>query len=105
MRIELWEIDSSLSSISFAVRHLVLSKTRGRFNRWRGTVTVPDGDLTRAAIDVVIYASSIDTGVARRDAQRGLSLGEALSQDHVHRPPGWRRTGWAPACSRRTDDQ
>jgi polyisoprenoid-binding protein YceI len=68
MSIERWEIDSSRSEIHLAVRHLVLSKTRGRFNRWSGTVMVPDGDLSRAAVDVVIDASSIDTGVPRRDA-------------------------------------
>ena len=67
MSIERWEIDSSRSRILFAVRHLVFSKTRGRFSRLSGTVIVPDGDLSRATVDVVIDASSIDTGVARRD--------------------------------------
>lgn len=67
MSSERWDIDSSRSGIHFAVRHLVFSKTRGRFNRWSGTVIVPDGDLSRAAVNVVIDASSIDTGVPRRD--------------------------------------
>jgi polyisoprenoid-binding protein YceI len=67
MSIARWEIDTSRSQIRFAVRHLVLSKTRGRFMRWSGSVTVPDGDFSRATVDVVIDASSIDTGVARRD--------------------------------------
>jgi polyisoprenoid-binding protein YceI len=67
MSIERWEIDSSRSEIHFAVRHLVISKVRGRFGRWSGTVMVPDGDWRRAAVDVVIDASSIDTGVAGRD--------------------------------------
>jgi len=67
MSIDRWEIDSSRSGIRFAVRHLVLSKTRGRFSRWSGTVTVPDGDFKRATVDAVIDASSIDTGVVRRD--------------------------------------
>ena len=67
MSIDRWEIDSSRSGIRFAVRHLVLSKTRGRFSRWSGTVVVADGDFSHATVDVVIDASSIDTGVARRD--------------------------------------
>jgi len=67
MSIERWQIDSSRSRINFAVRHLVFSKTRGRFNRWGGTVLVPDGDFSRATVSVVIDASSIDTGVVRRD--------------------------------------
>jgi len=66
MSIERWEIASS-SRINFTVRHLLISKVRGRFTRWRGTVLVPDGDWGRATVDVVIDASSIDTGVAKRD--------------------------------------
>ena len=67
MSIERWDIDSTRSVISFSVRHLVFAKTRGRFNHWSGTVEVPDGDLSRATVAVIIDASSIDTGVARRD--------------------------------------
>jgi polyisoprenoid-binding protein YceI len=68
MSIERWEIDNSHSEINFTVHHLVISKVRGRFTRWSGTVLVPDGDWGRATVDVVIDASSIDTGIAARDA-------------------------------------
>jgi polyisoprenoid-binding protein YceI len=64
---ERWEIASS-SRINFTVRHLLFSKVRGRFTRWSGNVLVPDGDWGRATVDVVIDASSIDTGVPKRDA-------------------------------------
>ncbi len=67
MSLERWEIDSSHSGIHFAVRHLLISTLRGRFSRWSGTVVVPDGDWSRASVSVVIDASSIDTGVGRRD--------------------------------------
>jgi len=68
MRTERWEIDSSHSSVHFSVRHLVIAKVRGSFARWSGTVHVPDGDFSRATVAVTIDASSIDTGVADRDA-------------------------------------
>ena len=67
MSIERWEIGSSQSEIYFTVRHLLFSKVRGRFSRWSGTVQVPDGDWGRATVDVVIDASSIDTGIPKRD--------------------------------------
>jgi len=67
MSIERWEIADS-SGIYFTVRHLLISKVRGRFTRWNGTVLVPDDDWGRATVDVVIDASSIDTGIAKRDA-------------------------------------
>ena len=67
MASERWEIDSSHSSLHFSVRHLVIAKVRGSFARWSGTIQVPDGDFSKATVDVTIDASSIDTGVADRD--------------------------------------
>ena len=68
MRTDRWEIDSSHSSVHFSVRHLVIAKVRGSFTRWSGTVQVPEGDFSKATVAVTIDASSIDTGVADRDA-------------------------------------
>jgi polyisoprenoid-binding protein YceI len=67
MRTDRWEIDSSHSSVHFSVRHLVIAKVRGSFARWSGTVQVPDGDFSKATVDVTIDASSIGTGVGQRD--------------------------------------
>lgn len=67
MSTERWQIDSSHSGVHFTVRHLVIAKVRGQFGRWTGTLQVPGGDFARASLDVVIDASSIDTGVADRD--------------------------------------
>ncbi len=67
MSTERWQIDSSHSGVHFTVRHLVIAKVRGQFSRWTGTLQVPGGDFARASLDVVIDASSIDTGVADRD--------------------------------------
>jgi polyisoprenoid-binding protein YceI len=68
MGTERWEIDSSHSSVHFSVRHLVIAKVRGSFARWSGTAQVPDGEFSKATLAVTIDASSIDTGVADRDA-------------------------------------
>ena len=68
MSTERWEIDSSHSSVHFSVRHLVIAKVRGTCARWSGTVQVPDGDFSKATVAVTFDASSIDTGVADRDA-------------------------------------
>lgn len=68
MSTERWEIDSSHSGIHFSVRHMVLAKVRGQFSRWSGTIEVPGGDLSGASVQVTIDASSLETGVADRDA-------------------------------------
>lgn len=68
MSTERWQIDSSHSGIHFSVRHLVIAKVRGQFSRWTGAIESPGSDFARGSLDVVIDASSIDTGVADRDA-------------------------------------
>lgn len=65
---ERWEIDSGHSGIHFSVRHMVIAKVRGQFARWSGTILVDEGDPSRATVQATIDASSIDTGVADRDA-------------------------------------
>ena len=68
MSTERWQIDSSHSGIQFTVRHLVIAKVRGQFSRWTGSLETPGRDFSHGSLDVVIDASSIDTGVADRDA-------------------------------------
>jgi polyisoprenoid-binding protein YceI len=67
MTSEKWEIDSSHSGVHFSVRHMVVAKVRGQFARWSGSVLAEEGDFARATVNVVIDASSIETGVADRD--------------------------------------
>ena len=62
-----WTIDPSHSEVGFTVRHLVIAKVRGQFSRWTGALEAPGSDFARGSLDVVIDASSIDTGVADRD--------------------------------------
>jgi polyisoprenoid-binding protein YceI len=61
-----WEIDQSHSEVSFVVRHLVVSKVRGRFDRFSGTI-VTDEDPTRSSVTATIEASSINTNEPNRD--------------------------------------
>jgi polyisoprenoid-binding protein YceI len=63
-----WDIDAGHSSIVFSVRHMVVSKTRGRFTKFGGTVELDDGDLAGSRTQVTIDAASIDTDLADRDA-------------------------------------
>ena len=62
-----WNIDASHSGIHFTVRHMVVSKVRGRFANYTGAITLDEGDVTASSVDVTIDAASIDTGVADRD--------------------------------------
>ena len=62
-----WNIDTTHSSISFSVRHMVFAKVRGQFRDWKGTVQLDPDDLAHGRAQVEIDAASIDTGVADRD--------------------------------------
>lgn len=58
--------DPSHSTVGFVVRHLVVSKIRGRFGRFDGTLTVAD-EPAASSVRVSIEAASIDTGDVARD--------------------------------------
>ena len=62
----IWNIEPSHSEVGFTVRHLGLSKVRGRFNSFSGTVTVADNQLS-SSVSATIDMSSIDTNNAQRD--------------------------------------
>ncbi len=67
MSTTLWNIDGAHSSINFSIRHMVVSKVRGRFAKFTGTVNLDDADITRSVVEATIDAASIDTGTAQRD--------------------------------------
>ena len=59
-------IDTSHSAAAFAVRHLMVSKTKGRFTDFAGTITIADEPLD-SSVDVTIQTASINTGDDTRD--------------------------------------
>ena len=61
-----YQIDPSHSAVEFVGRHLMLTKVRGRFGKFEGTVTIADDPLQSSA-HVVIDAASVDTGDPNRD--------------------------------------
>jgi len=65
---ESWQVDGAHSAVNLTVRHMVISKVRGRFTRWSARLALDTADLSRSAVEVDIEAASIDTGVADRDA-------------------------------------
>lgn len=60
------EIDRSHSEVAFQVRHL-LSKVRGRFADFAGTIAFDAANPQSSRVDVTIQARSIDTAEGDRD--------------------------------------
>ncbi|TQF69131.1 YceI family protein [Rhodococcus spelaei] len=60
-----WAIDASHSTVGFSVRHLMVSKVRGRFQDFSGAVTVAaDGT---PSVEAQIQVGSITTDNEQRD--------------------------------------
>jgi len=60
-----WTIDASHSEVGFTVRHL-MSKVRGQFRTFEGTLTVADNPL-ESSVTASIDLSSVDTRNEQRD--------------------------------------
>src|SRR5256885_14249027 len=68
MAVSVWNIDPSHSAIAFSVRHMVVSKTRGRFTRWSGQLRFDAKNPSASSAEVIIDPASLDTADAQRDA-------------------------------------
>jgi len=71
-----WVIDAAHSQIAFSVRHLMVAKTRGRFNSFSGNVDFDEQTPANSSVNVSIEASSIDTLNEQRDGH--LKSGDFL---------------------------
>ncbi len=68
-RVQVYQIDPVHSNISFAVRHMMVSKVHGRFARFTGKIYFNETDVTRSKVEVTIDAASIETHNKKRDAE------------------------------------
>jgi polyisoprenoid-binding protein YceI len=73
-----YAIDASHSQVGFAVRHLMVSKTKGRFSDFAGTVEIAENPL-ESSVAVSIQAASIDTRDEQRDGH--LRTGDFFEVD------------------------
>jgi len=62
-----WNIDPAHSGAQFTVRHLVISKVRGTFERWQGAIDYDPDKPEASKVSVRIEAASIDTHEPNRD--------------------------------------
>ncbi len=62
-----WTIDPVHSEVSFVVRHMMVSKVRGRFDKFEGTIVTAENPL-ESTVTATVDVSSINTGQEQRDA-------------------------------------
>lgn len=61
-----YDIDTSHSELTFSVRHMMVSKVRGRFGQVSGAITFAEA-LEDSSVEVDIDVASVDTGAPDRD--------------------------------------
>jgi polyisoprenoid-binding protein YceI len=62
-----WAVDPNHSSIGFSIRHLGVSKVRGRFTRFDAEVVIGE-TLDASTVSATVEVASLDTANADRDA-------------------------------------
>lgn len=60
-------LDPTNARVTFAVRWIGALVVHGRFEDVRGVLRVPEGDVSRAEVDVDVGAGSVRTGIGLRD--------------------------------------
>ncbi|MEO6045668.1 MAG: YceI family protein [Tepidiformaceae bacterium] len=63
-----WNLDLSHSSVEFAVKHMVISSTKGRFAKYEVDANVDEQNLANSSATVRIDAASVDSRDEKRDA-------------------------------------
>src|SRR5437764_5431565 len=94
----IYDLDPTLSYLGVSVRHHLVSRVRGQFRTFRGTLTVAE-DRAARGMALEIDAAGIDTGDPVRDAR--LRSSEFLDADRypivVYRSSRvWPVVAWAP---------
>ena len=74
-----WTLDPIHSEVGFTVRHLMVSKVRGKFTGFTGTIVTRD-DALASAVEAEVDLRTIDTGNADRDAH--LRSADIFDVDH-----------------------
>ncbi len=62
-----YKLDNAHSQIQFTVRHMMISKVRGWFEKFDGTFDLNEQDPAKTSIEVKIDAASINTREPQRD--------------------------------------
>jgi len=62
-----WTIDTTHSEVGFSVRHLMVSKVKGKFTDFSGTFVTGENPFD-SSVEATVNLSSVDTGNADRDA-------------------------------------
>jgi polyisoprenoid-binding protein YceI len=62
-----YQIDPAHSRLGFVARHAMVTKVRGNFNDFSGTLYLDEADPARSTAEVTVQMRSVETGQPQRD--------------------------------------
>jgi len=62
-----WQIDPTHSSASFTIKHMMIAKVHGGFEKVSGQLVLDRDDFAKSKVEATIDATSINTREAKRD--------------------------------------
>lgn len=62
-----YKVDPAHTSVSFSVKHMVISTVRGSFEKFEGEITYDENDLSKWSVKGKIFVDSINTNNSDRD--------------------------------------
>lgn len=65
---QIYQIDPSHSTASFSIKHMMIAKVHGGFQKMSGKLTYDAANPSKSSVEVSIDAASIDTREPQRDA-------------------------------------
>lgn len=63
-----WIIDPTHTRLGFVARHAMVTKVRGSFTEFSGSLTLDGANPSASAAEVTVQMASVDSGTADRDA-------------------------------------
>ena len=62
-----WTIDTSHTQIQFSVRHMMITKVRGNFDKFSGTVDLDENHPANTTVNIQVETASVNTREPNRD--------------------------------------
>jgi polyisoprenoid-binding protein YceI len=78
-----WVIDGERSRLTFSLRHIIVQRIEGKFDRWGGALFLDRAQPALSSVEVWIDLASITTGDLERDAH--IRSNEFLDVTHFPR--------------------
>jgi polyisoprenoid-binding protein YceI len=62
-----WKVDNAHTQVQFSVRHMMISKVRGTFEKFGGTVNLDETHPANTTVEIQVETASVNTKDAQRD--------------------------------------